>query len=83
MKINNKSGLLDIAQQIPSANSDCRPNSCSPKLVVVHNISLPPGEFGGPFISQLFTNQLDKNEHPYFADIHQLNVSSPCHQKTL
>ncbi len=45
-------------------------------LIVVHNISLPPGEFGGPYISQLFTNQLDRHAHPYFEDIHALKVSS-------
>jgi len=76
MKINNKSGLLDIAQQITSENCDERPDGTKISLIVVHNISLPPGKFGGPYISQLFTNQLDKDEHPYFADIHQLRVSS-------
>lgn len=76
MKINNKSGLLDIAQQMPSSNFDERPSSTNIKLIVVHNISLPPGEFGGPYISQLFNNQLNPHEHPYFADIHSLRVSS-------
>ena len=76
MKINNKSGLLVDARQTPSENSDERPDNTSISLIVVHNISLPPGEFGGPFISQLFTNRLDKHEHPYFADIYQLKVSS-------
>ncbi|MCW9047812.1 MAG: 1,6-anhydro-N-acetylmuramyl-L-alanine amidase AmpD [Gammaproteobacteria bacterium] len=76
MKINNKSGLLANALQISSENNDDRPNNESIRLIVVHNISLPPGEFGGPYISQLFTNQLNKTEHPYFADIYQLKVSS-------
>lgn len=76
MKINNKSGLLLDAIQTPSCNSDERPDNTKIELIVVHNISLPPGEFGGPFISQLFTNQLNKDEHPYFADIYQLKVSS-------
>lgn len=76
MKINIKTGLLDIASQISSSNFDDRPEGRSISLVVVHNISLPPGQFGGPYISQLFTNQLDQNEHPYFAEIHKLKVSS-------
>ena len=76
MKINIKSGLLETASQIVSSNFDERPDGQAVSLIVVHNISLPPGEFGGPYINQLFTNQLDKNEHPYFADIYQLRVSS-------
>jgi len=76
MNINNKSGLLSGAQQIPSKNFDARPDEQKISLIVIHNISLPPGEFGGPYISQLFTNQLNPGEHPYFADIHQLKVSS-------
>ena len=76
MKINNKSGLLDGATQTPSVNCDKRPEGENISLIVVHNISLPPGEFGGPYISQLFTNQLNEHEHPYFADIFQLKVSS-------
>jgi len=76
MKINNKSGLLAEATQISSDNNDDRPDNECIRLIVVHNISLPPGEFGGPYISQLFTNQLNKSEHPYFSDIYQLKVSS-------
>lgn len=76
MKINKKSGLLDNASLTPSENCDDRPADGAISLIVVHNISLPPGEFGGPYISQLFTNQLAADEHPYFQDIHQLRVSS-------
>ncbi len=76
MKINKKSGFVDNVTQIASRNCDERPQGCRISLIVVHNISLPPGEFGGPYISQLFTNQLNKNEHPYFTDIAQLKVSS-------
>ena len=50
----------------------------SPSLLVIHNISLPPGEFGGPYIDQLFTGTLDPAQHPYFAEIHQLRVSAHC-----
>lgn len=76
MKINRKTGKLEDATQIPSENYDRRPDDCPVSLIVVHNISLPPGEFGGPYISQLFTNQLDATVHPYFLEIHQMRVSS-------
>ena len=59
----------------PSPNQDPRPcNEIS--LLVIHNISLPPGEFGGPYIDQLFCNQLQIEKHPYFESIKKLKVSS-------
>lgn len=61
---------------MPSPNRDPRPEGCRPDLVVVHGISLPPGEFGGPWIDQLFTNALPAGAHPYFRDIAGLRVSS-------
>jgi len=76
MKINRKNGLLDIGLYIESPNSDERPAQQSAELIVIHNISLPPGQFGGAYIEQLFTNQLQPEDHPYFETIHQLNVSS-------
>jgi len=76
MKINNKSGLLEDASQIASSNFDERPHNTPINLIVIHNISLPPGQFGGPYISQFFTNQLNPNEHAYFKEICQLKVSS-------
>lgn len=69
-------GLLDGARQVPSQNCDDRPSGCEPELIVVHGISLPPGEFGGPWIDQLFTNCLDENAHPYFKEIAGLRVSA-------
>lgn len=47
-------------------------------MLVIHNISLPPGEFGGPYIDQLFTGTLDPHAHPYFQDISHLRVSAHC-----
>jgi len=76
MIINKKTGLLDIADFISSPNADDRPAEQPPELIVIHNISLPPSHFGGPYITQLFTNQLNPEEHPYFADISDLRVSS-------
>ena len=69
-------GILKNARQCTSPNCDDRPSECKPDLIVIHNICLPPNEYGGEGIEQLFTNCLDKSEHPYYADIHQLRVSS-------
>ena len=74
MQINK--GLLDIARQLPSPNCDARPDGQAIDLLVIHSISLPPGEFGGSSIDDLFTNQLDPNKHEYFQSIHELRVSS-------
>lgn len=67
-------GILVEARQNPSPNCDDRSDDVS--LLVVHGISLPPGEFGGPWIDALFTNTLDPEEHEYFQTIHTLKVSS-------
>jgi len=66
---------LNAAERVVSPNFNDRPDGRI-DLLVVHNISLPPGEFGGPYISQLFTNQLDPQHHPYFAEIASLEVSA-------
>ena len=76
MFINKKTGLLDTGNFISSPNADDRPDDQEPELIVIHNISLPPDNFGGPYIAQLFTNQLKPDEHPYFAEICDLRVSS-------
>ena len=76
MQINKKTGLLDNCKQCPSPNKDDRPKNTTIDLVVVHSISLPPGEYGGDAIEQFFQNKLDKNQHPYFEEIHQMQVSS-------
>jgi AmpD protein len=67
---------LDSARRCPSPNANERPEGDAVSLVVVHGISLPPGEFGGPYIDQLFTNSLKPEGHPYFATIAALKVSS-------
>jgi len=69
-------GLLMDVLYVPSPNVDDRPENTNIDLVVVHGISMPPGEFGGPYIEQLFTNQLAPNEHPFFAEIEGLRVSA-------
>jgi AmpD protein len=64
------------ARQIASPNCDSRPPGVAADLIVVHGISLPPGEFGGPWIERLFTNTLPPEAHPYFAQVAPQRVSS-------
>ncbi|TAL19130.1 MAG: 1,6-anhydro-N-acetylmuramyl-L-alanine amidase AmpD [Aquabacterium sp.] len=64
------------ARQVPSPNFGPRPAASVIDLVVVHSISLPPGEYGGPQIEQLFTNRLDWSAHPYFETIRGAEVSA-------
>lgn len=67
---------MNTAILLPSPNCDERPDGSEARLVVVHAISLPPDRFGGPGVSQLFTNTLEPQDHPYYAGIHQLRVSA-------
>lgn len=69
-------GWLAGARRIPSPNCDDRPAGQSARLIVVHAISLPPGEFGGDGIERLFTNRLDPDAHPYYREIISLRVSA-------
>ena len=70
------SGRCDAAIWLPSPNFDARPENARVELVIIHNISLPPGEFGGPWIDALFQNRLDPCAHPYFEAIACLEVSA-------
>ena len=76
MQVDLESGLLRGVRQIASPNCDSRPAGVEPDLIVVHGISLPPGEFGGPWIDRLFANALPPEAHPYFAEVASLRVSS-------
>jgi AmpD protein len=71
----NKAGVANEAQYIPSPNFDVRPEN-EISLIVIHNISLPPSQYGGNGIIELFTNCLNPNEHPYYAEIYMRRVSS-------
>ncbi len=64
------------AQHLPSPNFDARVEGTEIALLVIHNISLPPGQFGGPFIADLFLNQLDYEADPYFDQLRPLRVSA-------
>jgi AmpD protein len=69
-------GWLDEARQVPTSNCDERPDGEAPTMLVIHNISLPPGEFGGQAVEELFTNRLDWDAHPYYQGIRGLEVSA-------
>ena len=74
--IDPESGLHLAARQVPSPNYDDRPPGVSIEALIIHAISLPPGEFGGGFIEDFFCNRLAIDKHPYFAEIAGLRVSS-------
>jgi len=76
MHIDPVSGLLREARQRPSPHCDERPTGSLPELLVIHAISLPAGEFGGPWIDDLFCRRLDPAAHPDFAAIAGLEVSA-------
>jgi N-acetyl-anhydromuramoyl-L-alanine amidase len=69
-------GLADGADYIPSPNKDERPAGMAVELLVIHNISLPPGVFGGDAVIDLFLNRLDPRAHPYYETIAGLRVSA-------
>ena len=76
MKVDQISGWLEGVRRVVSPNCDERPSGGVIDLLVVHGISLPPGEFGGPWIEALFTNALDAAAHPYFEAIKDMRVSA-------
>jgi AmpD protein len=76
MKIDPATGLVAGARQVLSSHFDARPAGVVPELIVIHGISLPPGEFGGPWIDRLFTGSLPPDAHPSFEDVARLRVSA-------
>jgi len=76
VRIDAATGLLAGARQVLSPHFDARPAGVLPELLVVHGISLPPGEFGGPWIDRLFTGTLPADAHPYFREIAAQRVSA-------
>ncbi|MCE7528395.1 1,6-anhydro-N-acetylmuramyl-L-alanine amidase AmpD [Polynucleobacter sp. IMCC 29146] len=69
-------GWYGLARWRPSPNFDARPTGIQPELVLIHHISLPPGQFGQNYIGDFFQNKLDPTAHPYFAEIAAQKVSS-------
>ncbi len=76
MRIDVKTGLMIGVRQVLSPFFDERPAGVAPDLIVLHGISLPPGEFGGPWISRLFTGNLPADAHPEFRERAGLRVSA-------
>ena len=74
----NEADWIQGVESIASPNFGRRPPHQDIKLIVVHAISLPPGEYGGNYVQQLFTNQLDAGIHEYFLQIHEMRVSAHC-----
>ena len=66
LKVDSATGLLIGVRQVLSPHFDARPTNVAPELIVVHGISLPPREFGGPWIDKLFTGTLPVDAHPFF-----------------
>jgi AmpD protein len=76
LEVDSLTGRIAGARQVVSPNCDDRPDGAPVDLVIVHGISLPPGEFGGPWIDALFTNALPPDLNEYFAQVHSLRVSA-------
>lgn len=76
VEIDVVTGLIRGVRYVASPNQDARPEGASLDLLVVHGISLPPGEFQGEWVERLFLNELPPDRHPYFAAIAQLKVSA-------
>jgi AmpD protein len=73
-----KNAIFTPAEYCPTSHCDERPDSSDISLLVIHNISLPPNEFGNEYIKYFFTGCLDPKLHPYFASIYQMRVSAHC-----
>jgi AmpD protein len=76
LAVHQPTGLLGGVRQVLSPHCDERPAGVQPDLIVLHNISLPPDEFGGPWIERLFNGNLPADQHPYFTEIQGMRVSS-------
>jgi len=75
-EVHAATGLLSGVRQVCSPHCDARPPGMTPDLIVMHGISLPPGEYGGPWIDRLFTGSLPPDAHPYFEYIAASRVSA-------
>ncbi|WP_308368234.1 MULTISPECIES: 1,6-anhydro-N-acetylmuramyl-L-alanine amidase AmpD [unclassified Microbulbifer] len=76
MKYQFESGWLSGARRVPSPHCNDRPDGTEVDLLVIHCISLPPGQYGGPYIDDFFLGQLDIDAHPYFSEVAGLRVSA-------
>ena len=76
MTLDSENDWIVGARHVISPNTDDREPGAVIDALIVHGISLPPGEFGGPYVDQLFTNTLCADAHPYFTEIEHLRVSA-------
>jgi len=76
LDVHRPTGLLVGVRQVLSPHRDARPAGTAMDLIIVHGISLPPDDFGGPWIDHLFTGGLPADVHPYFATISSARVSA-------
>lgn len=76
MKLDLRTGRVEPARFAPSPNHDARPNGSKVEALILHCISLPPGEYGGRHVERFFQNRLDPLEHPYFRTIAGMKVSA-------
>ena len=76
LRIDPATGLTAGIRQVLTSHYEPRPGGIAPDLILIHGISLPPGEFGGPWIDRLFTGNLPRDAHPYFATIPAGRVST-------
>jgi len=76
MNLDHQKGLISQAEQISSPNCDDREHHSHPEVIIIHCISLPPGEYGTKHVQRFFQNTLSANEHPYYQSMAHLTVSS-------
>lgn len=76
MRLDIGSGIIDQAEFIASPNCDAREDAGQPEVIIIHCISLPPGEYGGDAVQRFFCNDLPAQEHPYYQTISHLTVSA-------
>ena len=76
LQLDHAQGLLKAAKQVPSPNCDERPEGVGVEALIIHAISLPPGEYGGNYVEQFFCNKLDSDRYPYFKEVSEIQVSS-------
>ena len=76
LSLATQTGLIQPAKQAGSPNHDRRPDRLAIDALIVHAISLPPGQYGGDYVRQFFCNQLDCSAHPYFEHLRSLRVSA-------
>ena len=76
LQLDRTSGWVEGATWLSSPNHDRRPAGQSPEVLVIHAISLPPGQYTGDAVARFFLNQLDPSAHPYFEKIFDLKVSA-------